>query len=131
MSASARQTLLLVLISSALACSGGVFGKQYEYEEELYLSTDVSADVVVNGSIPALIALRGLHLNPDPSALVDRAAIRAGYESPVTEVTRIRSWRRHGRRFVQVRLKVTDIRRLSSVAPFSWSHYELTERDGQ
>jgi hypothetical protein len=124
--------LMLVIASalSALAC-GGIFAKQYEYEEELYLATDGSATVVVNASIPALMALRGLILNPDPSAHVDRTVIRAAYESPIAEVTRITSWRRHGRRFVQVRLHVSDIRKLSAVVPFSWSRYELTERDGQ
>jgi hypothetical protein len=124
--------LMLVIASalSALAC-GGIFARQYEYEEELYLATDGSATVVVNASVPALMALRGLNLNPDPSARVDRAVIRAAYESPVAQVTRITSWRRHGRRFVQVRLGVSDIRKLSTVVPFSWSQYQLTERDGQ
>ena len=122
---------MLVISSVAGACAcGGFFGKQYEYEEELYLSTDGSANVVVNASVPALIALRGLSLNSDPAAVVDRAAIRAAYESPMTQVSRIKSWRRHGRRFVQVRLKVSDVRQLSSVSPFSWSRYELTEKDG-
>jgi hypothetical protein len=57
--------------------------------------------------------------------------VRAAYESPITQVTRIsRPWRRQGRRFIQVRLHVSDIHKLPSVAPFSWSTYQLAERDG-
>ena len=65
----------------------------------------------------------GTRLDPD--------RIRAAYASPLTEVTRVsRFWRRHGRRFVQVRIRVADIRKLGEVAPFSWSTYELAEKDG-
>ena len=37
-----------------------VFGKQYEYEEDLTIALDGSATLTVNASIPALVALRGL-----------------------------------------------------------------------
>ena len=48
----------------------------------------------------------------------DRDQIRALFETPVTEVTRVsRPWRRNGRRFVQVRVEVPDIRRLSEARP--------------
>jgi hypothetical protein len=48
------------------------------------------------------------------------------FESPVTRVTRVsRPWRRDGRRFIQVRLEVADIRRLAESAPFAWSQYDL------
>lgn len=108
------------------ACGGGLFGRVYEYEEDLYLSLDGSADLIINASIPALVALRGLDLDDAPSAQLDRNRIRAIYESPLTDVTRVsRPWRRHGRRFVQVRLHVSDVRRLSEVAPFAWSTYTL------
>jgi hypothetical protein len=126
--------LLIVLIAAgaATACGGRLLGKQYEYEEDLYLATDGSADLIVNASIPALVALRGLDLDPDPSALVDRNKIRAAYESPDTDVTRVsRPWRRQGRRFVQVRLKVHDIRKLHDVAPFDWATYSLDEENGE
>ena len=53
--------------------SGGL-GGQYEYEEEIYLELDGSATVVVNASIPALVALRGLPLDPNPEARIDRDA---------------------------------------------------------
>ena len=124
--------IALIAAAATVACGGRVFGKQYEYEEDLYLATDGSADLIVNASIPALVALRGLPLDTEPSAQVDRDRIRVAYESGDTEVTRIsRPWRRDGRRFVQVRVKVQDIRRLESVAPFAWSHYTLAEENGQ
>jgi hypothetical protein len=122
--------LLIVLIAAgaATACGGRLFGKQYEYEEDLILATDGSADLSVNASIAALVALRGLPLDVDPSAQIDRNKLRAAYESPNTEVTHIsRPWRRDGRRFVQVRVKVHDIRKLEGSGPFSWSRYALGE----
>lgn len=115
-------------------CGGQLFGKIYEYEEDLYLSLDGSANLIINTSIPALVALRGLDLDDSPSAQVDklRGRIRTLYESPLTEVTRVsRPWRRFGRRFVQIRLQVSDIRRLSEVAPFGWSSYELAPEGGE
>jgi hypothetical protein len=125
---------LLVAVGLSIlvaACSGQVFGKVYEYEEDLYLALDGSAELIVNASIPALVSLRGVDLPVDPAARLDRDRVRAVYASPVAEVTRVsRPWRRQGRRFVQVRLRVADIRRLPHAAPFSWSTYELVERDG-
>ena len=117
-----------MMLVGAIACGpggGGLF-KQYEYEEEVYLDLDGSATVIVNASIPALVALRGFDLDPNPRARLDRSKLRAQYESPVTRVTRVsRPWRRNGRRFVQVRVEVDDIRTLSSAAPFAWSDYRL------
>ena len=106
-------------------------GRCTEYEEDVHLSLDGSAEVIINASIPALAALRGIDLPLDPAARLDRDRIRAAYTTPFTEVTRVsRPWRRLGRRFVQVRLRVPDIRRLTEAAPFSWSTYELSEKDG-
>ena len=123
--------IALIAAAATVACGGRIFVKQYEYEEDLYLATDGSADLIVNASIPALAALRGLPLDTEPSAQVDRDRIREAYESSDTEVTRIsRPWRRDGRRFVQVRVKVQDIRRLESVAPFAWSRYGLAAQNG-
>jgi hypothetical protein len=120
--------LALAVLAESACGAGGLFGRVYEYEEDLYVSLDGSADLIINASIPALVALRGLDLNPDSSAQIDRDRIRALYQSPLTEVTRVsRPWRRNGRRYVQVRLSVTDIRQLSSVAPFSWSQYQLAQ----
>lgn len=103
----------------AAACDRPI-ARQYEYEEQIYLALDGSATVVVNASVPSLVALRGLALDPDPRARFDRAAIRAAYEAPGVRVVRVsRPWRRHGRRFVQVRVAVDDIRRLGRSAAFA------------
>jgi hypothetical protein len=108
---------------------GGLFGREYEYEEEIYLKVDGSATVVVNASLAALSALRGAPSFDDGEAGVDRDAVRRFYESPVTEVTRVsRPWQRHGRRFVQVRVATDDIRALSKAKPFDWSRYGFTPR---
>ena len=120
--------LAVVALLSAAACGGAMFGKQYEYEEDLFIDLDGSATLVVNASLPALAALRGIDVGPDPSARLDRDRVRAAYTSPVAEVTRVsRGWRRHGRQFVQVRLDIPDIRRLHEAPPFAWSRYELTQ----
>jgi hypothetical protein len=124
--------VLIVAAATAVACNGGLLGKQYEYEEDLYLSLDGSATVVVSASIPSLVALRGLDIDTSAGARPDLKKIRALYQSPVTDVTHVSGpWRRAGRRFVQVRIRVTDVRRLNEAAPFSWSRYTLTTGDGR
>jgi hypothetical protein len=134
MSLSARAVLVIgvcVAAAAGAACKGGLLGKQYEYEEDLYLSLDGSATLVVNASLPALVALRGIDLDLDPRTRLDLNKIRAAYESPVTDVTRVSPpWRRAGRRFVQIRTIVTDVRKLSEVRPFAWSHYDLSAQHG-
>jgi hypothetical protein len=135
MSLRARALLLGAILLVALffaSRSTGVFGKQYEYEEDLTLSLDGTATLVVNTSLPALATLRGLQLDTSPRARVDAELIRSAYKSPVSEVTRVsRPWTRSGRRFVQVRVAVTDVRRLHEVAPLSWSRYSLAEHEGR
>ena len=135
MSQSVRAVLAAVVIvaaAAAAACTGGLLGRQYEYEEDLYLSLDGTATLVVNASIPSLVALRGLAIDISPGARVDRDRIRTLYESAVTSVTHVSPpWRRAGRRFVQVRMTVTDVRRLHDAPPFSWSRYALTVADGK
>ena len=126
----AALTIVLVIVT-ATGCGSRMFGRVYEYEEDIHVSLDGSADVTVNASIPALVMLRGLELPLDPSARLDRDIVRAAYQSPLTEVRRVsRPWRRQGRQFIQVRVRVSDIRKLSQVPPFSWSTYELAEKDG-
>jgi hypothetical protein len=123
--------LIALVAGFAAGCGQRLFGKVYEYEEDLYVSLDGSAELIVNASIPALVNLRGLDLPLDPADRLDREQIRTLYTSPVAEVTRVsRPWRRQGRRFIQVRLHVNDIHRLSEAAPFSWSGYALAEKDG-
>jgi hypothetical protein len=106
---------------------GSLFGRQYEYEEDLTIDLDGSATLTVNASLPALVALRGLALDPNARG-IDRDAVRALYQSSVAEVTRVsRGWRRAGRQFVQIRLRIPDIRRLPEAPPFAWSRYELSQ----
>jgi hypothetical protein len=129
-SAGARAVALALVIASSAAvwsCGGNrLFGRVYEYEEDLFVALDGSADLIVNASLPALAALRGLNLDERSSAAL-RNRVRDAYQSPITQVTRVsRPWRRFGRRYVQVRLHVSDIRKLHQAPPFSWSTYELT-----
>lgn len=125
--------LAAVLLAAAClsACGGRLFAKRYEYEEDMTLALDGSATITVNASIPALAALRGLDIATS-AGRVDRDKVRAAFETPVSDVTRVsRPWRREGRPFVQVRVSVPDIRRLSEAAPFAWSRYELAGKDGE
>lgn len=126
--------MLAAAAALSAACSGGTgqgLIKQYEYEEEIYLSLDGSATIYVNASVPALVSLRGLDLDTRPNARLDRNRVRQMFSTPVTRVARVSTWRRLGRRFVQVRMAVDDIRRLGEAGPFAWSAYEFAARDGQ
>lgn len=114
----------------ALAGCRAVFAPEYEYEEAVELSLDGSATVSVHASVPALVALRGLDLPLDPRARLDRRAVAAVFETPVTRVRSVTLSRRHGRRYVHVRLDVEDVRRLGEAAPFAWAEYRFTRRDG-
>lgn len=129
-SRAAALALFAVAATIAVGCaSGGGFFRQYEYEEDIYLSLDGAATVYVNSSVPALNALRGTSLNTSPSARLDRDALRQFYTSPVTHVTQVSQSRRSGRRFLHVRLDVDDVRRLGATAPFQWSRYEFRRQD--
>ena len=127
-----RAALGIALIAAvSVSCGGGVFGKQYEYEEDMTIALDGSATIVVNASLPALVALRGLDVPVDPNARPDRDRIRQMYSTPVTSVTRVsRPWSRKGRRFVQIRVQVDDVRRLHEAPPFAWAKYALTAEGG-
>jgi hypothetical protein len=125
---SGARTALALLVAFMAACSSGAgrgFFRQYEYEEEMYLSLDGSATMYVNSSIPALNALRGTTFDSRPNARVDTEAVRAYFTSPVTRVVRVSTSRRSNRRFVHVRVAVADIRRLNTAPPFAWSSYGL------
>lgn len=128
--------LLAVLLAAAAAAAcgrgTGLLSPPYEYEEDLTLKLDGSATLVVNASIPALIALHGLPLNPDPRTRADdtRRRLREVYTSPQAEVLRVNTWTKYGRRFVGVRLRIPDIRALPKAAPFAWSAYDLHQEDG-
>jgi hypothetical protein len=120
---------LLLLLAAALtsACGGLDFFRQYEYEEDVYLSLDGSATVYVNSSIPALNALRGASFDTNPGVPVDRDAVRRFFATPRTRVTRVAVSRRASRRFVHVRLNVDDVRQMGGTAPFSWSSYRFSK----
>ena len=127
---------VLAVLAMSTACGGGTSGaggglfRQYEYEEEVYVSLDGTATVYVHASLPALNALRGTSFAAAPNAPLDREAVRAFFTTPVTRVTgQVNGSRRSNRRFIHVELQVDDIRRLGEAAPFAWSTYDL-KRDG-
>lgn len=117
-------TIAALAASAAMIGGCGLLGREYEYEEQLYLDPSGSATVVVDSSIPALVALRGLAIDPAPSARVDREAIRRLLAAGGCSVTRIpEPWRRHGRRFIQIRMTVDNVRDLDHCMLTSWSTY--------
>src|SRR6476646_3708244 len=122
----AAMALFAVLTFSGAACSRSEFFRQYEYEEDVYLSLDGSATVYVNSSVAALDMLRGASFDTTWNATIDREGVRTWFSTPVTDVTRRPTLsRRSGRRFLHVRLDTDDVRRLSQAAPFAWSQYEF------
>jgi hypothetical protein len=121
--------VLVALAVSTAACRG-VLQQDYEYEEELYLDLDGSAVVYVNASVPALVALRGADLDVDPRARLDRARVRAMFRAPGVDVRSVSTSRRDGRRFVHVRVEVEKLADLGRAAPFAWSQYRMTRRNG-
>lgn len=123
---------LIALATAVSACSGRRFGRQYEYEEQLYLSADGSASIVVNSSIPALIALHGLPLDPSPRARIDRNAVRAMVSEGPVEISKVsRTWRRDGRQFIQIVFEVEHVGHLPKTKLFRWSEYALTAKTGE
>jgi hypothetical protein len=112
------------------ACSSP-FGRDYEYEEQLYLSVDGSARAIISASIPALVALRNLPLDANPRARVDRDVVERIYASNgCTDVRVGQPWIRRGRHFVQVRVDATDVTALAHCAPLSWSRFTFQRGDG-
>jgi hypothetical protein len=108
-----------------------LFGRQYEYEEDLTVGIDGAGTLTINASLAALAALRGRAVDPQ-AATVDRERIRALYQSPAVRVVSVpRPWNRHGRQFVQVNLAFDDVTRLHEAAPLSWSRYEMKAQGGQ
>jgi hypothetical protein len=125
----ARVRLSAFLALAALvtvACAGNPLSRKYEYEEDIYLALDGSATVYVNASVPALVALRGVDLDVNPRARLDRARVGALFESPHARVDSVTSSRRDNRRYVHLRIEVPDVTRLGLSQPFSWSQYAIT-----
>ena len=126
----AAMALVAALALWAGGCSRGERFREFEYEEEMFLSLDGSAQIYVNTSIAALNALRGAEFPVAPGAHIDRDAVGAWFSTPTTRLTRRPSLsRRNGRRFVHVRVDVDDVTRLSEATPFAWSAYRFA-RDG-
>ncbi|HEX4347298.1 MAG TPA: hypothetical protein VHZ73_06980 [Vicinamibacterales bacterium] len=117
-----------VACNGNLVSSGGNLFKQYEYEEDVYLSLDGAATIYVNGSLAALNTLRGSSFDASPDARFKRDDVRAFFTSPVTHVTSVSSSRRSGRQFAHVRVEAPDIRQLATAPAFAWSRYEFALR---
>jgi hypothetical protein len=119
------QLCAAVALIAATACAGPL-GRQYEYEEQLYLSVDGSATIILDASLPALATLRGMTLET-PSGRMDRSTIRRTFESGGCDVVNVaQPWRRQGRRFIQVRIKTADVRQLASTCKWlGWSTYKF------
>lgn len=116
----------LLLAVGVLAGCRNPLARQYEYSEQLYLDVDGSAQLVIDSSIAALVALRNLPLDASPSVPVDREKVRAAFSDPgCGEVTVNRPWSRFGRRFVQIVLEQDDVRRFATCGPVSWSSFDL------
>jgi hypothetical protein len=122
------RAILICCLLVGPAC-GGALTREYEYEEELYLALDGSGTLNVNASIASLVALRGAELRVDPNARVDRERVRAFFEGPGVEVSRVSLSRRDGRRFAHVGIQVDDLRQLPRLTAFSWSTYRF-DRQG-
>ena len=120
-----RLVCLAMVVLGCAACQKLGLVKEYEYDERVELSLDGSAIVDLNASLPALVALRGAALDVDPAARFDRQAFRKLYEGPGVTVREVSAYRRHGRRFVHVRLDVANIIELPRVVPLAWSRYTL------
>ena len=87
---------------------------------------DGRATVVIDASIPALVALRKLPLDPTLRSSVDRELVRRLYADAGCEDVRVgQPWIRRGRRFVQIRVATSDINQLHRCGPLSWSTYRL------
>lgn len=120
---------VLVLALAAASCRS-MMPPQYEYDAVVDLSLDGSAVLYVNGSVPAVVALHGIDLDMRPNARVDRAAIRRYFTTDVTTLTRIGTSRRHGRRFLHLRLVVPDVSRLREAPAFAQMGASLV-REGE
>jgi hypothetical protein len=125
-------TLVALLVSlgmGAASCTNPL-ARQYEYDEQTYLSIDGSATVVVSASVAALVALRGIPLDPDPQARLSSDDVRAVFEAAGCQVERVsRPWRRDGRRFVQARIHLDDVRKASACGALAWSVYTFAKTE--
>ncbi|MEO7190444.1 MAG: hypothetical protein ABI051_05265 [Vicinamibacterales bacterium] len=126
----AASAMVLLALTFAGSCSNPL-GRQYEYEEQLYLGVNGAATLVIDSSVPALVALHGAPLDPALHARVERDQIRALFVAAQCPDVRVgQPWIRRGRRFVQVRIATPDVMRLKSCGILSWATYAFS-RDGK
>lgn len=119
----------LVLLIGVSGCANPL-ARQYEYDEQTHLEVDGSATVILAASVPALVALRGLPLDPAPNARIETDDVRSVFEAAGCTVDRVsRPWRRSGRRFVQVQLSVADFSKAAACGPLAWSTYSFLRTD--
>jgi hypothetical protein len=127
-----RAGVLVVGVLAGVACGGisNPLGRQYEYEEQVYLKVSGSAVVIIDSSIPALVALRGAALDPSPKARVDQAAVQKVFEkSGCKDIRQVgQPWRRKDRWFIEVRIEAADVRTLNQCGMVGWSSYAF-EKD--
>ena len=120
-----------MLLSVAMAACSESLLRQYEYEEQIYLTVRGAATVIVDASIPALVALRGLKLDPSNTARLDQEDVRRAFEAQGCHVVRVgQPWRRDGRRFVQIRMETDDVRTLGQCGVLAWSLYSFEQDEG-
>jgi hypothetical protein len=124
----AAGVLVALWAVAASGCGRGLL-RQFEYDEDVYLSLDGSATIYVNGSLPAFVALRGADVDLNPTARFDADRIAAFFAGPGVRVVRVTSSRRQGRRFAHVRLEVDDIRKLPQSRAFSWATVRFDRMD--
>ncbi len=126
---------LACVVASELGCRrvSRLLGREYEYEEDITLSVDGSAVINVNASLASLVVLRGLPLDVNPRLKFSAEKIRAAFEAAGCTVTRVSSspWIREGRRFVQVRMDLSDIRQAGTCGALAWSTYSFADQDGR
>ncbi len=120
-----------VLASAAIGACSNPLGRQYQYEEQVYLEVSGAATAIIDTSIPALVALRGAKLDPSPTARIDQEDIRKVFEASGCSVVRVgQPWRRDGRRFVQVRIETENVATLSQCGMLGWSQYSFGPAEG-
>jgi hypothetical protein len=118
-----RMLTVTLLALVAGACQNPL-GKQYEYEEQVYLKVTGGATIMVDSSVAALVALRGAALDPSPLVRVNQEAVRKLFERGGCQDVQVgQPWRRYDRWFIHVRIEATDIRQVSQCSMLNWSSY--------
>lgn len=131
----ARRAVILAFLVCVVVSTWGcrrvsrLLGREYEYEEDVTLTVDGAATINVNASLASLVVLRGLALDVNPRVKFEPDKIRAAFEAAGCTVTRVSStpWIREGRRFVQIRMDLPNIRDAAKCGVLAWSQYAFFE----